>query len=389
MGQLPYYVRIICFLMLTGMSLISRAQDPVMSQFTFNQPYLNPAYAGSSRDLSVAGQSRLLWTGVPGAFSTNFFNVNIGCPSTRLGFGLQAYNHIEGEGYLKTSQVTAQTSVNIPGKLPRYWGRLKGNSYILSSGIQLGVGQKYIDWSRLTFSDQFSHFTGFLNNPSLVMPQMPESNIIMDMSGGLRAQVALNDDGAYFSAGTAVFHANRPVETFWGLDTRRAPRYSMHGFLYIPTKQFTNNPDYYSIGIIFNSQASLNSTTLLIYRDFDNYMKAGLGMRRQHFIPNNTRIDALIMQVMFSKKSFLFGYSFDATVSQLSAHRTFGTHEIGIMYTFEGLTMCNQSRSRGKGRAFGSKNPNRPLKKGARYGSTDCFRLNSKRGSKEHMGWNL
>jgi len=389
MGRLLCYARNSVFLLFMGLGFNLQAQDPIMSQFTFNEPYLNPAYAGSSRDLSFAAQSRMLWTGVPGAFRTNFFNMNIGCPTTRLGFGIQAYNHTEGEGSLKTSQVTGQTSVNIPGKLPRYWGRLRNYSYILSAGLQLGIGQKYVDWSKLTFSDQFSHFTGFANNPSLVVPTTPESNVIMDISGGLRWKMELNNDGAYLSAGAAIFHVNRPVETFWGVDSRRPPRYSMHGFVYIPNKRYTNYPDHYSIGLIFNSQASLNSTTLLVYKDFETYMKAGLGMRRQNFIPNNTRVDALIVQVMFNKNSFIFGYSFDATVSQLSAHRTYGTHEIGIKYTIDGLTLCNQGRSRGKGRSFGSKNPNRPLKKGSKYGSTDCFRLNAQRGRKDYIGWNL
>src|SRR5690606_26008845 len=87
-------------LILLCCALLMQAQDPVFSQFNLNKNYLNPAYAGYSGDLSIGVNSRMQWNNIPGKFSTNTFNANIGCGPGRFGLAVTGYDHVEGEGYL-------------------------------------------------------------------------------------------------------------------------------------------------------------------------------------------------------------------------------------------------------------------------------------------------
>jgi len=335
------------------------AQDPVFSQFNLNKNYTNPAYAGYTEDLSLALHTRRQWTNVPGQFSTNTFVANIGCMPGRLGLALMGYDHIEGEGYLRTRQVDAQVSVNLPGRVASWWGRgLSRNKFIWSAGLGLGTGQKNIDWSKLTFTDQYSPYQGYLGQPSLAHGHNETSNQIFSMSAGTRLQVELNDRGSYISAGMAMFHLNRPVETFFEVDNRLQPRYTAHAFTYFQTKKFSNKPSYLSVGMIMDVQQGTRTNTLMTSKDVGKFAKVSIGWRRQNFIAIDENVDAIILQSLFTFGNFTLGYSYDMTISQLGPHRTFGTHEIGLAYIFGNTSLCGGGKGRGR-----------------RKSSDDCFML--------------
>ena len=354
-------------LLLTTVCLVvwvfdAHAQDPVFSQFYLNKNYLNPAYAGYSEDLQIGVNSRVQWSNVPGEFSTNTFSVNLGCAPGRLGIGLMGYDHTEGEGFLNTKKADLQVSVNLPGQLGRWAGRkMSRKKFILSGGLGLGVGQKQLDWSKLTFTDQYSTYEGFLNQPSAIQGYSERSNIIFDMSAGFRLQAAITRKGSYISMGASAFHMNRPVESFFGIDSRLQPRYTAHFFTYFQTKKFANKPSYLSLGMITDKQQGMLTNTWLASKDVGNHAKFGLGFRRQNFLMIDENVDALILQAIVGFGSFNLGYSYDITISSLGPHRTFGTHEIGLTYTFEGFTLCS-GKSRGR--------------KG-RKSADDCFMLMS------------
>ena len=348
---------------------LSWGQDPVMSQFTLSPTYLNPAYAGYSGDITASLQSRIQWEQTPGRFNTHSFSINGGCPEKRLGFGLQGVSQVEGEGFMRTYDVAGMVSVNIPGRVKGLFRRrLFGRKYILSAGLRLGVGQKTLDWDQLRFSDQYSHFEGLLNRPSAIQVQNPAetSNVIFDMSAGLRYQMELNDNGAYLSLGGALFHINRPVQTFFGVDEKVPYRYTLHLFTYFPTRKFSDKKEYLSVGLLANHMGGLKSNTLLLYRDAGPFLKFGLGFRRKNFVRINRNVDALIFQTLVQVDQLTLGYSFDLTISDLGAHRTFGTHEFGITYTFPDSQLCG---------------------KRGRPGKLECFQLN--RAKDKNNIWDL
>ncbi len=350
MVQLHLFAKAWLVLMLVCCAFLVKAQDPVFSQFNLNKNYLNPAYAGYSGDLSVGINSRLQWNNVPGRFSTNTFNANIGCGAGRFGLALTGYDHFEGEGFLHSQNAAVQMSVNLPGKLGRIFGRkLRRQKYIMSGGISLGVGQKTLDWDKLTFSDQFTPYQGFTGQVSAAHGYSEASNTIFDLSAGLRMQAEVNRKGSYVSFGAAVFHLNKPVETFYDSDNRLPPRYTVHFFTYFQTKKFSNKPNFLSVGMISDNQQHLRTNTFMMAKDMQHWAKVSMGFRRQNFLLVDRNVDAVILQGLVSFGGLTIGYSYDITISKLGPHNTFGTHEIGIAYNFRGLGLCGSGK-KGKGK---------------------------------------
>lgn len=349
MEQLPSYAKLWLAWLVLCCTLTTQAQDPVFSQFNLNKNYINPAYAGHSGTMSVGVNSRVQWSNVPGKFTTNTFNANIGCAPGRFGLALTGYDHVEGEGFLRTQNAAMQASVNLPGKLGRIFGKkLRRQKFIMSGGISLGVGQKKLDWSKLTFSDQFTAYEGFTGKASAAHGYSETSNMIFDLSAGLRMQAQLNRKGSYVSFGGAIFHLNKPVETFYDTDNRLPPRYTFHFFSYFQTKKFTNKPNYLSVGMISDNQQYLRTNTLMVSKDVEHWAKVSMGFRRQNFLLVDRNVDALILQGLVSFGGLTLGYSYDITISKLGPHNTFGTHEIGIAYNF-GFGMCGGGKGkRGK-----------------------------------------
>lgn len=352
MAQLPLSGKRLAALLLVVSGIFgAKAQDPVFSQFNLNKNYTNPAYAGYTEYLTMAVHSRVQWSHVPGAFNTHTFNLNMGCGPSRVGFGLYGYDHVEGEGFLRKRKGDAQISVNLPGRMARWFGpKLSRKKFILASGLGLGVAQRSIDWSKLTFTDQFSAYEGYLGAPSLMTTQNDVSNVIFDMSAGLRFQMELSKNGSYLSVGAAMFHLNRPVETFFNAQNRMDPRYTAHFFTYFQTKKFANKPNYLSVGMIMDRQQGMMTNTLMMSKDVQTYGKISLGFRRQNFLLVDHNVDALILQGLVTFANFTVGYSYDITISNLGPHRTFGTHEIGIAYVFDNISLCSGKSKGRKGR---------------------------------------
>lgn len=328
---------------LWALSFNASAQDPIFSQFYMNKIYLNPAYAGYTKDLSVNLQSRFQWTRLPSKFTTHSAAVNIGCPKRGLGFGLRVYDDEEGEGYMKTSNVAGLISVNLPGRFNGSLGKwARGKKFIVSAGMQFAVGQKRLNWENLVFSDQLHPYLGFYQQQSLVNPKNEVSNMVFDISAGLRGRMELSRNGSYISMGGAIFHLNRPTESFFNLETTIDPRYTFHAFTHFQLNKFKNNPSFLSVGFVYDQQQFLKTNTLTISKDFYQNVLLGVSLRRKDVFSVTEDFESIILHGMVTYKGFTFGYSYDMTISQLGIDNSYGTHEFGIIYTFKGLTLCGK-----------------------------------------------
>ncbi|MFN4298584.1 MAG: PorP/SprF family type IX secretion system membrane protein [Thermaurantimonas sp.] len=332
--------------------LPAKAQDPVFSQMLLNKNYINPAYAGYTGDISFDLQSRVQWLRIPAYFLTNAFSFHGGCNATRLGYSITGMHDMRGEGFLQNTRINGAVSVNIPAyssrRLRPRW--LRDKKLIWSTGLNIGVGQRYLNWDRLTFTDQYDIYFGFVRPQSLVQPQNVASNIIIDLSAGTRARMQLGDAGSYASAGFAIWHLNRPVESFFFTDNRLPMRYTGHAFFHWQTERYTNSPRYLSIGWIGNYQLEMQTNVVMAYRDFGLGYMLGAGYRSERIYALTRRVDSWVFQIHVRQEPFYLSYSFDLTMSSLGPHRTFGTHEFGISYLLKGYNMCTGAfrRSRRK-----------------------------------------
>ncbi len=96
-------------------------QDAQYTQYMFNTMSVNPAYAGSRGQLSVAALYRAQWVGLTGAPTTQTLNLHSPIRNSNLGYGLSIVNDEIGDGTVQETYFDAVLSytidVSLEGKL--------------------------------------------------------------------------------------------------------------------------------------------------------------------------------------------------------------------------------------------------------------------------------
>lgn len=126
--------RQLLFLILLGASLAGYGQqDAQYTQYMYNTMSVNPAYAGSRGQLSLAALYRSQWVGLEGAPQT--FTVNLHSPirDSRVGYGISIVNDNIGDGVVQETYLDAVISYTIDvGRDARLSFGLKGGGNMLS-----------------------------------------------------------------------------------------------------------------------------------------------------------------------------------------------------------------------------------------------------------------
>jgi type IX secretion system PorP/SprF family membrane protein len=123
--------------------------DPMFTQYMFNEMYINPAYAGSRENVSVTGLVREQWVGLDGAPSTQTLSAHAPILGKKVGIGLTFLNETIG--------VSKRTGFNLNGAY-----RIPMDRNTLSFGLQLGmnsISENLLDLG-LASDNQFQLNTG-------------------------------------------------------------------------------------------------------------------------------------------------------------------------------------------------------------------------------------
>lgn len=115
--------------------------EPMFSQYTFNEIFINPAYAGSHEALSISALHRNQWSSIEGAPKTNTFTAHTPLFKSKVGLGLTAYQDNIG--------VTAQTGVFF-----NYSYRIKLRKGVLSLGLLGGLNGYQEKLNEIQTTDQ-------------------------------------------------------------------------------------------------------------------------------------------------------------------------------------------------------------------------------------------
>lgn len=113
-------------------------QDPLYSQYLINPFILNPAYAGSTKDLTAQAAYRQQWAGFSGAPVTMNVTGHVRLADNKMGLGLILLQDKVGSN--KTTEAQAAYSYHV---------KLSENKR-LSFGLQAGVVNYQNDYSELT-----------------------------------------------------------------------------------------------------------------------------------------------------------------------------------------------------------------------------------------------
>ena len=108
-------------LLFTVVSGLYAQQDAQYTQYMYNTMSVNPAYAGSRGQLSIAALYRSQWVGLDGAPKTQTLNLHSPIRNSRLGYGISIVNDDIGDGVVQETYFDAVISytidVSLDGKL--------------------------------------------------------------------------------------------------------------------------------------------------------------------------------------------------------------------------------------------------------------------------------
>lgn len=311
------------------------AQDLHFSQF-FNSPLTtNPANTGfiPDADYRIGVNYRNQWSTImSNPYKTMSITGDAQVMRNRfengwLGLGGVLLRDVAGTGQL--------TSTKAYGSIAYH--QMLGLSSLLSAGFNIGIANKRIDYSKLTFPDQFDGKFFDKKIPSSAV--LAKNNIsYLDMQVGIN-YAYFPTENMYLNAGISIHHVNSPKETFFteqpGFDQTVPKRYI--GFLNGSFKlndQVILNPNVY-----FTLQAK---STELIAGGNAQYNLSGDGTMQVLGGLYYRAGDAAIPLVGFIWNELKLTFTYDATISGLSTYNnTRGAYEFslikqGFFSTFNG-----------------------------------------------------
>lgn len=299
-----------------------QAQDHQYSQF-FNSPvYLNPALNGQfDGDLRMNLIYRNQWTSLQNNPTYVTASIDYNVPRFGGGFGLMFTRGAEGAAYLTKTNVSGIYSYSVGS-----------DGYILSFGLQAGVTNRNISWSKLVFSDQIDPRLGF--DPSLVTTaEIPAYNNKFYFDSGAGVNLVAGD----FMIGSAVQHLNHPNESFTGAKALLPMRITAHASYIFDLDKYEN---------LYDDEKSYIIPSVVAYKQGNiQTMSAGIQYKRRSinaglwYRSSGDGPGAIVVSLIFDLfinrdggEKLRFGISHDAPASKLNYSNTSGTTEGSIGY---------------------------------------------------------
>lgn len=319
-----------CVLMLFFEGSVT-AQDPQFSQFYAAPLYLNPALTGSTGQARAGINYRNQWPAIDANFTTFSAYFDYFIEDKNSGVGVIFTHDTEGLAGLRSTSIGLQYSYEL--FITKNLG--------FRPGAQVALFNRDINFNKLTFGDQFNPVTGdFLDQPSAEQFNTNFSKTFVDLSLG----------GVFFTKvaylGIAAFHLNQPNQSIIDEESKLPIKLSIQGGF-----KFYMKPGAVGSGI-YTREAERSIGPAFQYRhqgDFDQmdlglYYTAeplvlGLWYRGvpfknvNGFVNNESLVFLLGFTRIGAKEALNIGYSFDYTISKLTAGSG-GAHEFSLVYTW-------------------------------------------------------
>lgn len=255
-------------------------QDPLYTQYAFNQVVLNPAVAGTNQGTSFTTMSRLQWSGFPGAPKTHIFSAHTPLKTGNMGLGLTFFH--DRIGISRQNEFSALYSYQI-----------KFNSSTLSFGARLVLGSYRANYSEVDL--------GGIIDPNF------ERNDFNDFGANFGTGVYYYSDKFYIGFSIPHLTTNKfEVDNNDATFIRRRIYYLLGGYVFDLNKDLKLKP-YVNIRVPAGSPVQMDLNASVIYKD---RVYIGLGVR-----PNNSVSVMLEWQI----KNFRFGYASDFIQNQSNA----------------------------------------------------------------------
>ncbi|HTN45630.1 MAG TPA: PorP/SprF family type IX secretion system membrane protein [Flavipsychrobacter sp.] len=317
-----------CLALITNL----KAQDIHNTQYFATPLTLNPANTGLVQcDLRAAVSYRNQWSSVsPYPYTTTIASFDMATLKGKLnngdalGIGVTAFYDQAGTG--------GYTNLSIGPSIAYHKALGVEKQHTLSLGVQAVLAQKSINFSKLTFEDQYQ-FGGTQINPQTT-ESFPRGDLnYPDFAAGLMYSGRLNEHSTAY-AGFSAYHLTAPVEKFLatGPEHKIHRRYSAYlGGAF----DLNENVVLYASGL-FHSQAA--STEVVLGSAVGFVLNPGYDPEYQKstllYIGSWYRFgDAISPYVGLSWTKMQIGLSYDVTLSNFAAAtNSNGAFEVSLIF---------------------------------------------------------
>ncbi len=322
---------LISLLLVCGIFTSVMAQDIVFSQFYHAPLQLNPGATGVTYQPRLTLNYRNQWPSFLQGYVTYAASYDQYFDRIRSGIGVSVMADIAGDGIYKTNYAGVTYSYNVQ----------LGDEFFIKGGLEGGVYQANLDWNRLLFPDQIDPIDGpFPDNTSIASQEQQPANLTQYYPSVGAGILGYNK---HFHGGFAIKHVNAPDESqleFAGRLPATLPlRFTFHGGGEIPLDQsnIKSLNTFISPNFLFTHQGEFNQLTLGAYARM-NVIFGGAWFR--HTFGNS---DAVIFLAGVQTGIFKVGYSYDLTISDLSAYSG-GAHEVSLILNFDDNPKARKKR---------------------------------------------
>ncbi len=325
------YRLLCCGLLMLLFKLDVTAQDPQFSQFYAAPLYLNPAFAGSTGQARAGINYRNQWPAIDANFTTFSGYFDYFVEDKNSGVGIIFTHDREGLAGLNSTTVGLQYSYEL----------FITENLGFRPGAQVALYNRDINFDKLTFGDEFDQGTGtFIPQSTAEQFNDESSKTFVDLSLG----------GVFFTKvaylGIAAFHLNQPNQSIIGEESKLPVKLSIHGGFKFYMKPGAVGSGIYtreaerSIGPAFQyrHQGQFDQMDLGLYYTAEPLVLGvwyrGVPFKSVNGFVNNESIVLLLGFTRIGAKEALnIGYSFDYTISKLTASSG-GAHEFSLVYTW-------------------------------------------------------
>lgn len=319
-------MRSILFLLLMTGWLGSAAQDLHFTQY-FNAPLLvNPANTGFNPDYDyrIGGNYRKQWaTILSNPYKTmsawgdlQVFNNRF--DNAWVGIGGALMKDVAGTGSLSATKAYGSVAYH----------QLIGLNSLVSLGFNAGYVNKTVDFSKLTFDNQWNGKFFDAKAPS-------NETFSTDRQDYFDLQVGLNyalfpSDNAYLNAGFSALHINKPTESFFatsGASTTVSPRYTFfaNGVFKLNDRWIVSPNAYVS---------TMANAWEYVMGGLANFNLSGDGTRQLLGGLYYRVGDAIAPVIGIQVNDLKISVNYDATMGQLRSYNTGrGAYELSIVKT--------------------------------------------------------
>ncbi|ABG59170.1 PorP/SprF family type IX secretion system membrane protein [Cytophaga hutchinsonii] len=304
---------------------VSKGQDIQFSQFYSVPMFHNPAFAGSVHATRATVLTRLQWLGLDANYKTYYAAGDTYLEKYKSGLGFQIVRDIQGASIYASTQFSFLYSYEIPLS-EKFTARL---------GLQATGVQRTLDYNGLRYPSQFRDST-----TSYIGGGNYQTGISSQLYADFSAGTVVYSDKLW--GGFSVQHLNTPTQSFAGAaPDKLAMNFQLTGgykIILAKRKYLAYTDDVTEISITptfhYKSQGKADQLDVGVYGMYQHLM-AGIwyrGIPIKHYEKTVPNRESVVFLIGWMYKTWNFGYSYDLTVSKLTAAGPGGAHELSITY---------------------------------------------------------